>query len=450
VRCRDCRAYVNPFVRFIENGMKWICNFCGEINPTENYYYSPLNSLGQRQDYEDRLELSKGSVDFIASNEYMNRPPMPPTYIFVLDVSKPAIDTGYLTLATQTIKSVIESKLLPGGERTRISFITYDASVQFYNLRPTLKQPQMFVLTDIQEMFLPQPEDMIVNLSDSYDLVVNLLDNLPSFFSKNSSVDSCFVAALQAANLVGQSIGGKIVFFQVSSTVIKHPVLMPKTLPNTAERIDLVNSTNPYFANTGSDLAHMHMSVDLYVLTHGKNQYKNLQTFADISRKSSGNLYYYQEFSTRTQGLKFSNELYHNLVRRTSWEGVFRIRVSAGFNQIRSFGNIQIKAKTADLILCPALDSDRVFAYEIEKTDVLNEDPNRLARRDSSHLYIQSALLYSTSEGERRIRVHNFAVPLTNMKHVPYEYIDINACTNYFARLALNSVSQELLVITFV
>lgn len=185
-----------------------------------------------------------------------------------------------------------------------------------------------------------------MNLSDSYDLVVNLLDNLPTFFAKSSSVDSCFVAALQAANLVGQSIGGKIIFFQVSSTVIKHPVLAPKALPNTAERLELVNSTNPYFANTGSDLAHMHMSVDLYVLTHGKNMYKNLQTFADISRKSSGNLYYYQEFSTRTQGLKFSNELYHNLVRRTSWEGVFRIRVSAGFNQVRQFGNIQIKAKT--------------------------------------------------------------------------------------------------------
>jgi protein transport protein SEC24 len=32
VRCKDCRAYVNPFSRFIEGGQKWICNFCGEIN----------------------------------------------------------------------------------------------------------------------------------------------------------------------------------------------------------------------------------------------------------------------------------------------------------------------------------------------------------------------------------------------------------------------------------
>ena len=78
-------------------------------------------------------------MDFVASNEYMNRPPMPPTYVFVLDVFKPAIDTGYLALAASTIKSVIESKLLPGGERTKIGFITYDSSVHFYNLRSTLK-----------------------------------------------------------------------------------------------------------------------------------------------------------------------------------------------------------------------------------------------------------------------------------------------------------------------
>lgn len=123
---------------------------------------------------------------------------------------------------------------------------------------------------------------------------------------------------------------------------------------------------------------------------------------------------------------------------------MFRIRVSSGFNQVRSFGNIQIKQKTADLILCPALDSDKVFVYEIEKNDVLNEDPNRLARRDSSHVYIQSALLYSTSEGERRIRVHNFAVPLTNMKHLPFEHLDINALTHYFTRIALNSVRIKL------
>lgn len=52
-----------------------------------------------------------------------------------------------------------------------------------------------------------------------------------------------------------------------------------------------------------------------------------------------------------------------------AWEAVFRIRTSAGFSQVSSLGNIQIKLKTTDLVLCPSIDQDRCIAYEIEKVD---------------------------------------------------------------------------------
>jgi hypothetical protein len=51
-------------------------------------------------------------------------------------------------------------------------------------------------------------------------------------------------------------------------------------------------------------------------------------------------------------------------------------------------------------------------------------------------MYIQSALLYSTAEGERRIRVHNACYPLTNIKNLPFDYIDSNAIAFYFTRMA--------------
>ena len=98
-----------------------------------------------------------------------------------------------------------------------------------------------------------------------------------------------------------------------------------------------------------------------------KKGYKNYKTFSDISGRSSGNSYYYPEFNSRTHGLKFSNELYHNLTRKLAWEAVFRIRLSHGFQQLESYGNIQIKAKTQDLVLAPTIDQDRVFTYEFEK-----------------------------------------------------------------------------------
>ena len=104
-------------------------------------------------------------------------------------------------------------------------------------------------------------------------------------------------------------------------------------------------------------------------------------------------------------GLKFSNELFHNLTRPLAWESVFRIRLSQGFNQIDSFGNIQIKNKTADLVIAPTIDNERVFSYEFEKTadpagqNLATTDPHKLARISKRFLFVQSALLYSSSEG---------------------------------------------------
>ena len=78
-------------------------------------------------------------------------------------------------------------------------------------------------------------------------------------------------------------------------------------------------------------------------------------------------MYYYPEYDARKNALKLQNELYHNLTRNIAWEAVFRIRLSHGFNQTETHGNIQIKAKTQDLVLCPTIDSDRVICYQFEK-----------------------------------------------------------------------------------
>lgn len=126
-------------------------------------------------------------------------------------------------------------------------------------------------------------------------------------------------------------------------------------------------SSNEYFQNTGSELAHVQISVDMFVFTTGKQQFKNIATFADMARQSCGSLYFYSEFDVYQHSMKFTNELYTNLTRANAWESVFRIRTSAGFNQIGSYGNMLVKKGTQDLIICPQIDKDRVFVYELER-----------------------------------------------------------------------------------
>ena len=32
VRCRRCRTYINPFVSFVDQGVRWRCNICSSLN----------------------------------------------------------------------------------------------------------------------------------------------------------------------------------------------------------------------------------------------------------------------------------------------------------------------------------------------------------------------------------------------------------------------------------
>jgi len=167
-------------------------------------------------------------------------------------------------------------------------------------------------------------------------LIINLLDNLPNYFRNTKEQESCFIAALQCSNNIIKHIGGKMVFFQVSPNILRHPKLQGpagKEIKQGIERLDLWQSTNQFFKNTGTELAHGQISFDLFNFSHGiKKGYKNAKTFSDISSRSSGNFYHYPEFNAHMNGLKFTNELHHNLTRAIAWEAVFRIRLSYGFN----------------------------------------------------------------------------------------------------------------------
>jgi len=55
----------------------------------------------------------------------------------------------------------------------------------------------------------------------------------------------------------------------------------------------------------------------------------------------------------------------------------------------------------------------------------------------------KSLLRMTTAEGERRIRVHNACIPLTNIRHLPYDYIDPTAIALYYSRMGLSKVQMN-------
>lgn len=185
VRCKRCRTYINPFVTWADNGRRWRCNICGMLNDVPSSYFSHLDSNGKRRDIDQRPELSKCSVEFVAPGDYMVRPPQPPVYFFVIDVSESAIASGMLHSLVSAVKASLDD--LPGAPRTQIGFITFDSTIHFYNLKSTLNAPQMLVVSDVSDVIMPLPEDLLVNLADSRAIVETLLDSLPTMFKSNSN-----------------------------------------------------------------------------------------------------------------------------------------------------------------------------------------------------------------------------------------------------------------------
>lgn len=395
----------------------------------DNYYYSPLNN-GVRNDIQERKELQYGSVDFIASADYMNRPPMAPTFLFVFDVSKSAVDTGYLSIATSSILKAIQSNAIPGGDRTVVGFLTFDDKVHYYNLKSTLKQPQMIVNTDDDPDFLPIPEDLMVNLTDSKDLVIELLTQLPVMFQDTTEYDTNIDHALKSMSILTKATGAKVLFFEASPISNKSKHLLVTQKPGVKERPELIKPSVLVFRNYGVELSHYYVSVDLFLIsTH--NTFKNIGTLADLPRYTHGRFYYYSRFNSLLHGIKFDQEIYIALTAKSAWEAVGRIRVSGGFRQTTTLGNYLVKARTADLLSLPVCDEYRCVFYELEKFEETGEAAKKKKANfnadNETHIFIQTALLYTSSEGERRIRVHNVAVPYTTVATDPFEHCDINS-----------------------
>ncbi len=62
VRCKDCRGYINPFVRFMDGGSRWACNLCGLSNDVPAAYFSSIDATGKRADIATGEERRESSV----------------------------------------------------------------------------------------------------------------------------------------------------------------------------------------------------------------------------------------------------------------------------------------------------------------------------------------------------------------------------------------------------
>ncbi|XP_060042257.1 protein transport protein Sec24B isoform X3 [Erinaceus europaeus] len=433
VRCRSCRTYINPFVSFIDQ-RRWKCNLCYRVNDVpEEFMYNPLTrSYGEPH---KRPEVQNATVEFIASSDYMLRPPQPAVYLFVLDVSHNAVEAGYLKILCQSLLENLDK--LPGDSRTRIGFITFDSTIHFYNLQEGLSQPQMLIVSDIDDVFLPTPDSLLVNLYESKELIKDLLNALPNMFTNTRETHSALGPALQAAFKLMSPTGGRVSVFQTQLPSLGAGLLQSREDPNQRSSTKVVQHLGPatdFYKKLALDCSGQQTAVDLFLLS---SQYSDLASLACMSKYSAGCVYYYPSFHTThnpSQAEKLQKDLKRYFTRKIGFEAVMRIRCTKGLSMHTFHGNFFVRS--TDLLSLANINPDAGFAVQLSIEESL---------ADTSLVCFQTALLYTSSKGERRIRVHTLCLPVVNSLADVYAGADVQAAICLLANMAVDrSISSSL------
>ncbi|XP_050300030.1 protein transport protein Sec24A [Anthonomus grandis grandis] len=431
VRCRSCRTYINPFVYFVDS-KRWKCNLCFRVNELpEEFQYDPVSKT--YGDPSRRPEIKSSTIEYIAPAEYMLRPPQPAVYMFLLDVSRLAVDSGYLEILCAVLLE--ELKNLPGDARTQIGFLAYDSALHFFSLAEGLNQPHEMTVLDVDDVFLPTPDNLLVNLKDRMEMVEDLLKLLPSRFSNSYDDCSALGAALQVAHKMMGPTGGRVSVFQSALPNTGPGAVTSREDPNqrsTAETA-MLNPINDFYKRLALECSGQQIAVDLFVLN---SQYVDMATISGISRFSGGSVHQFPLFKSTRPLLvdQFQKDLRRYLTRKIGFEAVMRVRCTRGMAIHTFHGNFFVRS--TDLLSLPNINPDAAFGMQVAIEENLT---------DSQSVCFQAALLYTSSKGERRIRVHTLCLPIANTLHDVIHSADQQCIIGLLGKMAVDRSTQSSL-----
>ncbi|KAI7855420.1 hypothetical protein BDC45DRAFT_439062 [Circinella umbellata] len=395
-RCTRCKTYINPFVRFSQGALKWQCNMCGLDNDVPSSFDWDVTSQ-QQVDRWSRPELNYGCVDFVASADYMVRPPQPPAYVFIIDTSYQAIQTGMVGVVANSILKSLDN--IPNEDgRTKVALITVDNAVGFYKLSGD--EPEMLVVGDLSDIYLPRaPSDLLVDLADAKSMVQDLLERMKTMHNESQMVNNCLGTALQAARKLLSSTGGKVVCFQATLPNVGDGVCKPHEEKKAITETTLMTPSSGFYRTFATECAKSQVCADMFIFG---GSFADVATLNVIPRFTGGQTHFYPGFNANNNAdaLKLEHEIEKLLGEQIGLEAVMRTRCSAGMVCKAFHGNCT--TRVPDIMALPNVPRDQSYCVEIGIEEELQ----------GSHAYFQTALLYTTCFGERRIRVINLCLPI--------------------------------------
>ncbi|KAI0129080.1 Sec23/Sec24 trunk domain-containing protein [Xylariales sp. AK1849] len=445
-RCRRCRAYMNPFMMFRSGGSKFVCNLCTYPNDTPSEYFCATTPQGVRVDRDQRPELCRGTVEFTVPKEYWTKEPVGLNWLFLIDVTQEAFNKGFLEAFCEGILAALYA---PGGDDdqdengepkrrlppgAKVGFVTYDKDIHFYNCNPALEQAQMMVMPDIEDPFVPLSDGLFVDPYESQAVISSLLARLPTLFASIKSPEPALLPTLNSALAALEKTGGKIVC-SLSALPTWGPgrLFMRDDGKHPGGEIDkkLFSTENPAWKKVSEKMVAAGVGADFF-LAAPSGGYLDIATIGHVASTTGGETFYYPNFVAGRDNAKLSQEIKHTVTRETGYQALMKVRCSNGLQISAYHGSFIQHTFGADLEI-GVIDADKAigvtFGYD-----------GKLDSKLDAHF--QSALLYTTASGQRRVRCCNVIASVSDAARECMKFVDQDAVYSILAKEAASKLAS--------
>lgn len=430
-RCRRCRTYINPSMLFVQGGTRFICNMCQFSNEVSADYFQPTDVSNRRIDWQDRPELAYGTYDIAVNSDYWkdNAEPSTLRHLFLIDVTVDSVKKDLPKLTVEAIRSALYGRdfQLPPG--TKVGIAAFDHSVHFFNLGSGVEQPQMISMPDLQDPFVPLEVGLFVDPDESRQAIEQLLDRLDLLFAENLMAEPAYGTGLEVAYQALKSTGGRVSVILSSLPSWGPGSLFLREGLQKEEAKEQFKASNQYYIEMGRKYAHAGVGLDLFVFP---TAYVDVANIGEVAQETGGRMCYYPRFVPQRDGRKFISDFCKLSCQETGTQALLKVRCSNGLQVQAYYGNMYHEEWADDQffgIVTPGTEIGVLFSYD-----------GKLDTKLDAHF--QAALLYTSSSGQRRVRVTNILTSVTEQYKQAMNFIDVDACIGTITRVALSKIGS--------
>jgi protein transport protein SEC24 len=292
----------------------------------------------------------------------------------------------------------------------------------------------MLIMPDIEDPFLPLSDGLFVDPYESRAVITSLLTRLPTLFSSIKNPEPALLPTLSSALAALEKTGGKVVC-SLSALPTWGPgrLFMRDDGKHLGGEIDkkLFSTEHPAWKKIGESMVAAGVGIDFF-LAAPSGGYLDIATIGHVASATGGETFYYPNFVAGRDNAKLSQEIRHTVTRETGYQALMKVRCSNGLQISNYHGNFHRNALGADLEI-GVIDEDKAigvtFGYD-----------GKLDSKLDAHF--QSALLYTTASGQRRVRCCNIIAGVSDSARESMKFIDQDAMYSIIAKEAASKLAS--------